>query len=446
MKIRHFVTAFLFTLVAGGLSVDASAGILQPLSRLTSTLGKPVNVIVRLSPGADLGSVLGLLNGLVLDQIPGTRTYLISLPALPVSLPLGVESMERDLAVALPGAGQPVTISRLSGMSPLWYADQPALTRIELPEAHHFASGEGIIVADIDSRFDAKHPALSSRLVDGHDFVADSNAATDGGLDQSSSSYMFQSSASYMFQSSASYMFQSSASYMFGRSGTRFVKRTGSQQDNAGTTHGTFTAGVIAAVAPEASIMPIRAFDDTGNADLFTLAKSIRYAVNNGANVINMSWGTADDSQTLHAAIKFALAHHVILIAAAGNSDTDSPYYPAAYAGVTAVAATDNSDRKAAFSSYGKFVAVSAPGVNIISAWPGGQYGVKSGTSFSAPIVAGEAALVESIGCGQVRARIMHTARSIDWENPGYAGELGQGSVDLLQGVWGGACNEGENR
>jgi hypothetical protein len=100
--------------------------------------------------------------------------------------------------------------------------------------------------------------------------------------------------------------------------------------------HGTFCAGLLVAVAPDATVMPLRAFDDNGNTDLFTLAKAIRYARKNGAQVVNMSFGTLSDAKVLRDAIEYAKAGNVLLVASAGNNDTSSPQYPAAYPGVIA--------------------------------------------------------------------------------------------------------------
>ena len=275
-------------------------------------------------------------------------------------------------------------------------------------------------------------------------------------LFQSSASYMFedtfldQSSASYMFentildQSSASYMFedtildQSSASYMFENNSIKFLTDSIVRlisPAGAGLNHGTFTAGVIAATAPDAQIMPLRAFNDEGQTDLFTLAKAIWYAVDNGADVINMSWGTDTDSEAIRTAIQYAAANGVVLVASAGNMNSDFAFYPAAYDEVIAVAATDDLDRKANFSSYGEHVLVSAPGVNIISAYPGGSYAVKSGTSFSAPMVAGQAALIKSLRLNKVAERLSDNTVDITDKNPGFDNQLGEGRIDILESL-----------
>jgi thermitase len=206
--------------------------------------------------------------------------------------------------------------------------------------------------------------------------------------------------------------------------------------ENSGSkSHGTFVAGILAAVAPRATIMPLRAFDDAGNTDLFTIAKAIRYARQNGATVIDMSFGTLTDSKVIKEAIDYAKAGNVVLVASAGNNNTSAKQYPAAYSGVIAVAATDLLDRKASFSNYGSYVFADAPGVNMLSALPDGKYGVASGTSFSAPIVAGMAALIRSRQSSGISTAISSNTIDIDWRNPGYADKLGYGRVDLKGAV-----------
>ena len=98
------------------------------------------------------------------------------------------------------------------------------------------------------------------------------------------------------------------------------------------------------------------------------------------------------------------------------------------------MAATDNSDYKASFSNYGSYVTVSAPGVNVISSFPGGYYAAISGTSFAAPIVAAEAALLRGLQKNPATA-IPQSSVNIDGLNPAYTGTLGAGRVDLFQAV-----------
>jgi subtilisin family serine protease len=283
-------------------------------------------------------------------------------------------------------------------------------------------------VADLNSQVDFSHPALIGHLTSGYDFVANKpqgrvvlNQSSASYLDQSSASYLDQSSASYLDQSGASYLDQSSASYL--------------DSLNPAYGHGTLSAGIIAAIAPEAMIMPLRVFDENGSADVFMIAKAIRFAVKHGAQVINMSFGTHADSAVLRSAITFALERNVTLTASAGNNNSSVPQYPAGYAGVITTASTDLQDVKAPFSNFGGQVYLAAPGVNIISSFPGNLYGSVSGTSFSAPIAAGTAALLHAMGSTVVTSKLAGGSIDINDNNPDYAGQLGYGRMDILNTV-----------
>ncbi|MDG9727841.1 type VII secretion-associated serine protease mycosin [Streptomyces sp. DH41] len=175
--------------------------------------------------------------------------------------------------------------------------------------------------------------------------------------------------------------------------------------------HGTKVAGIIAArpddrtgfvgLAPEATIIPIQQNDAEGNGDTDTLAKSIRYAVEAGADVINISQdtaGAAEPDPKLEAAVDDALAKEIVIVASAGNDGLGGNIkktYPASYEGVLAVAASDRNNERASFSQSGDFVDVAAPGVDMISTVPRGGHCADNGTSFSAPYVSGVAALIK---------------------------------------------------
>ena len=189
--------------------------------------------------------------------------------------------------------------------------------------------------------------------------------------------------------------------------------------------HGTHCAGIVAAVGNNSigisgvcwncKIMPIKTLNFFGQAIFINIALSIRYAADNGANVISMSFGGRRSSKIIKNAIEYAYDKDAVLTAAAGNSNTFSHYYPAAYDSVIAVAGTNNKDRwlnignffNKAGSNYGPWVDVAAPGGEIYSTMPtylvtmnlGGykkNYDYLSGTSMSAPHVAGLAALILS--------------------------------------------------
>lgn len=168
--------------------------------------------------------------------------------------------------------------------------------------------------------------------------------------------------------------------------------------------HGTHVAGIIAArdnefgvvgVAPEAEIYSVKVFDKWGRGRISNIVEGLAWCVENDMNVVNMSFGTSQDSQAMKIAIGKSLATGAILVAAAGNEgNPNSVLYPARYEGVLAVSATDERDGLAPFSSYGPEVKLAAPGVEIYSTYKNRTYKKLSGTSMAAPHVSGTAALV----------------------------------------------------
>lgn len=206
--------------------------------------------------------------------------------------------------------------------------------------------------------------------------------------------------------------------------------------------HGTHVAGIVAAesnnnagiagICPECLLLNGKVLDDSGSGTYSWIANGIIWAVDNGAKVINLSLGGPFSSSTLENAVNYAWNKNVVVVAAAGNSNNSSKTYPAAYTNVIAVAATDNQDKKASFSSYSSnWVDVAAPGVYIFSTWKDAAseinpqpecyetncYKYASGTSMSTPMVAGIAGLVWTSNYNQsgssVRERIESTADKI---------------------------------
>lgn len=206
--------------------------------------------------------------------------------------------------------------------------------------------------------------------------------------------------------------------------------------------HGTMVAGVIAQVAPEAKILPVRVLNADGSGSVFNVVRGLRWAVSHGAQVVNLSLGTTTPSRALEAAVQEARRAGVVVVSSAGNAGVDRKDYPAAFSDVLAVAATDARDQKAAFSNYGSHISLSAPGASITSTYVGGGFATWSGTSFAAPFVAGAAALVRaanpSLSGDKVADILRESARSIDSLNPSYAGRLGEGMLDI------GAALDGE--
>src|SRR5262249_46573712 len=133
--------------------------------------------------------------------------------------------------------------------------------------------------------------------------------------------------------------------------------------------HGTMTAGLIHLVAPKARILPLKAFSANGTANLSNIIAALYYAQQHGANIINMSFDLSTPSPALTNAIKYVNQHGVMLVASAGNENTSSPVYPAAFSGnVVGIASTTDYDTRSSFSNYGSTdVWIAGPGENIIS-------------------------------------------------------------------------------
>ena len=212
-------------------------------------------------------------------------------------------------------------------------------------------------------------------------------------------------------------------------------------EDRAG--HGTHVAGTVAAETnngtgvaggcPACRLMIVKVFDPDAGHD-FAIARGITWSADNGADVINCSFTGLGVSSALKNSIDHATSKGAVVVAAAGNGDTNNPKYPAAYLKVIAVAATTKTDRRASFSNYGRWVDVAAPGVNILSTFPSG-YKYLSGTSMSTPHVSALAGLLASQGHSpaNIRERILRTA--VDLGPDGRDRYYGAGRISAYRAV-----------
>jgi subtilisin family serine protease len=234
--------------------------------------------------------------------------------------------------------------------------------------------------------------------------------------------------------------------------GYDWVDKTANPLDDNG--HGTLVAGIIAAAInngigvaglAQVRIMAEKALNATGWGDEVDLANAIGDAVNKGARILSNSWGSDFDSGLIHDAIRYAYANGVLIIAAAGNYNTDVPVYPAAYPEVVSVAATDEYDLKADFSSWGDWIELSAPGVHIYSTMPTyhvtlndegfqANYDYASGTSMACPQVSGVAALVWSRFPSATRDWVREQLR-LSADSVGSSLYFGYGRVNALKAV-----------
>jgi subtilisin family serine protease len=234
---------------------------------------------------------------------------------------------------------------------PEW-PDQWGLRTVGFPKAWDVTRGsKAVVVAVLDTGIDGSHPDLNGALVPGRDIVHNTSNPVD---------------------------------------------------DNG---HGTAVAGVIAARGDNGiglagacwacTVMPVKVLGQDGTGTTSDVAAGIIWAVDHGARVINLSLGAPGTTEALSEAIDYAANKDVVVVAAAGNSSSADPYYPAADVAVIGVAATNEQDQLYGWSNHGSWVQVAAPGCND-APWPNGAYVSFCGTSAAAPLVAGLAALVRS--------------------------------------------------
>jgi len=271
--------------------------------------------------------------------------------------------------------------------------NQWALFQIAAEQAWDFNTGDpNIVVAVTDNAIDVDHPDLTNKMVGGYDAVDQDNDPRPCGSNN-------------------------------GSHGTHVSGIVGAETNN--------NTG-IASIGYDVSVLPIKIGDCTGS--LTSGYDGIVYAANNGADVINMSWGGGGSSNYGQNVCTNAWNAGSILISAAGNDDVSTQFYPAGYNNVVSVASTNDTDGKSSFSNYGTWIDIAAPGSNILSTIEGSGYGPKSGTSMASPLVAGLVGLMKSHAPNATQTDLLNclysSADNIDAQNPNYVGELGAGRIN----------------
>lgn len=313
-----------------------------------------IEVMIQFTPdssNSDRNMYIQQIGGTTREEIDVLNTYVVQLRPN-----ITIDSLPASDIVVLAEINETAVATQAQAAAPNdpRYAEQWAFPVVGLPQAwSSVPSGRDVTIAVVDSGICATHPDLQGKLVAGYDFVDDDMDPDD----------------------------------LYG--------------------HGCGVAGVIAAVsnnnqgiagvAPNARIMPLRVLDGTGIGNYANIANAIIYAVDNGADIINLSLAGPTRSAIMEAAVAYAVGRGAVVIAAAGNFGSDATFYPAAYPAVIAVGSIDPDLNRSSFSNFGADVDVQAPGRDILTTSLNGGYEFMSGTSFAAPIVAGLTALTQAV-------------------------------------------------
>ena len=362
--------------------------------------------IVELVPGTDIAAFNAQYGTTTIDSIPGRPIYLLQLPTtmtddqfeLLVAGDPAVVEEEINFSGSDPGGD---TRSFYGSTTSAAYQAQTQGSSLRLNEAQQLSMGSGIVVAILDTGVDSTHPVLASSMLPGWNFVTNSTDTSDVARGTDSNA-------------------------------------NGLPDELVG--HGTFIAGIVHLVAPNSQILPVTVLDSDGRATSFRVAKGIYYAIDHQADVINLSMGSSASTMVMSDAIEEARQHWITVVAAGGNYGNSAPVpeqFPAAMESnrTIAVAATDWTGVRAPFSSYGDYMTISAPGVDVIGTFPGGTFEIAEGTSFSTAWTTGAVALLKTIGWdtspSKIAENIENSAINIDPLNPGFNGLIGSGELDI---------------
>jgi hypothetical protein len=372
-------------------------------------LGDPNNQVFLVAPKSGV-SLLGLVSGLLRQ--------------------LGVVNAEPDQQGLLLGATAAQVPAALYDRTPVWYYNSYVwhgyvnqipnqLIRTADTQAKFGVTGSGI-VAIIDTGVDVTHPVLKPVLVSGYDFTRNTNGGNESGdVSQSTAAVLDGSSVAYVNQSTAAVLDQSTAAVL-----------DNSQYSAFG--HGTMTAGVVHLVAPTAKIMPLKAFGANGAGRLSDVMRAIYYAQSHGAKIISMSFSFPAPSKELTNAVNSASSKGLILVASAGNEGQQIMVYPASNGNVMGVGSTSDTDQRSTFSNYGSQVVwIAAPGEGVVTTYPYGTYAAAWGTSFSAPMVAGTAALLMNVSPLVNESKAQSSLAHADY----ISADLGKGRLNTYTAV-----------
>ena len=316
-----------------------------------------------------------------------------------------------------------------------WY-----LPVLQVQEAWHLTRGSNdVVVGIIDTGIDYRHPELAGRLwinpAEDLNHNGQLDSADVNGLDEDGNGYV-DDVIGWDFVDAPAFPDQGD-----------YLDPDNDPMDEFQSGHGTPVAGIIAAlagnglgmsgIAPGVRVMALRAGTASGLLEEDDVAEAILYAVENGCQVVNMSFGDRAFSHLLQQVIRFGSRRGVVFVAAAGNSGNARLHYPAAFSETISVGATEPGGGLAGFSTFGSTLDLVAPGQNIFSLQIGGGYGVLNGTSFAAPMVSAAAALLKSrfpaAPALQVKAALL--AGAGDLFSPGWDQYSGHGQLNVYRSL-----------
>jgi hypothetical protein len=421
---RYCWILFLLLLTAAVQAASAQQRLIVRDERGASGLQLTCSVL-NCNVGINLGDPTGQVFLITVDDSVNLNSFLTLLLN-----EVGVVDAEVDQQLLLVGAtAGPVPESLIDSTplvyygTPVWngYVNQPAAEIVQVAQTQSTfqVAGAGT-VAMIDTGVDTQHPVLVPVLVPGYNFINNTPSGSEmGDVNESSAAVLDGAEPTVVNSSTIAVVNESSAAVLDGGSYSAFG-------------HGTMTAGIVHLVAPQANIMPLKAFAADGTGYVSNIIRATYYAVQNGGNVLSMSFSFSPSSNEMATAINYANSQGLICVASDGNDAEDVVVYPAGLTNVMGVASTSDYDTRSSFSNYGSDVWVSAPGEGIVSTYPYGTYAAGWGTSFSAPFVSGTAALLVNISAG---VNQQTAAVAISNAQPISSAGMGNGLLDTYTAV-----------
>ncbi|MFN7965582.1 MAG: S8 family serine peptidase [Acidobacteriota bacterium] len=365
-------------------------------------------LVIETVEGGSIALLLDRYGGTLEDSIPEFDAYLVIYPtpaAAQAALSRMLSDVPRDpnldnaeLHDRLEdpeGVGHTVPIlDRTAG--PPQFRNQAAGVTVRAALAQQSYRGKGVVVAVVDSGIELDHPEIKAQIMRSlaRNFAPGTRGAfpDPDGLDND-----------------------------------------GDGSIDEATHHGTEVAGLVSLLAPEARIIPIRVLDEDGRGTTFAIAKGILWAIDAGADVINLSMGSNHSNSLISKSIRRADQSGIVIVTASGNRNLGVVDFPCSDSRTICVAAVDNNKVKTSFSSYGNRVDLSAPGLEPLSLFNTNEYANWDGTSFAVPMVSGAAALIIEKYPGllptQVRAMLNQSAQP-DNNPQQYQGVMGAGVLD----------------